>query len=143
MYNKPQPFGNNSASEDSTIRSVRLYYNPSTGNHIKKDQSRFFIAGPIPFQWAQKANSLPGKAGAVGLSLWFLKGLKRSFSFAVTAKAVELSGCSRQAFSRGLAALAKAKLISVHARSGARPIVEIFPEERAELCQSSTVSKLV
>lgn len=84
-----------------------------------------FILGPISFDWMQKANALPGKAGAVGLALWFIKGVKRSSTFAATAEAEALAGCSRQAFARGLDALESRGLISIVRRPGARPRVTI------------------
>ena len=130
---------NLTASDDTAIPSVRLYYNPKKGKHdTKHEPTSFFISGPIPFVWMQRANALPGKAGSVGISLWFLKGLKRSLSFVVTAKAQLLSGCSRQAFSRGLIALANANLILLQTRPGARPIVEIIPEDEPGMVQISS-----
>jgi hypothetical protein len=88
-------------------------------------KAKRFICGPIPFDWIQKANTLPGKAGAVGLALWFIKGVKRASTFAVTAEAEALAGCSRQAFARGLDALAFSGLIHIVRCPGARPRVTI------------------
>ena len=72
-----------------------------------------------------RANALPGKAGAVGIALWFLAGVKNSMTFKVTAEAVPVAACSRQAFSRGLDALEDANLVTVRRRLGTRPEVTI------------------
>lgn len=113
------------SSGDAMIPTTRLVFNPRSGKHGESTRAARFIRGPISFDWMQKANDLPGKAGAVGLALWFLKGVKRSSTFAVTAEAKALAQCSRQAFARGLAALAAAGLISVQSKKGARPTVTI------------------
>ncbi len=112
-------------SGDATIPTTRLAFNPRSGKHGESTRAARFIRGPISFNWMQKANDLPGKAGAVGLALWFLKGVKRSSTFAVTAEAETLAKCSRQAFARSLAALAAAGLISVQPKKGARPTITI------------------
>lgn len=112
-------------SADAAIPTIKLAYNPSTGRHGKQARVDRFIRGPIPFEWMQKANVLPGKAGAVGLTLWFLNGVKRSSTFAVTAEAEALAGCSRQAFARGLDALASINLIRIVRCPGARPRVTL------------------
>lgn len=110
---------------DAAIPTTKLAFNPGTGKHGKQAKADRFIRGPIPFDWVQKANALPGKAGAVGFALWFIKGVKRSSTFAVTAEAETLAGCSRQAFARGLDALASINLISIVRCAGARPRVTI------------------
>lgn len=108
-----------------SIASLRLFYNPTTGKHGPAGRTERFIRGPIPFLWMQRANELPGKAGTVGLSLWFLKGVKQSDTFAVTSEAKALAGCGRHAFARGLKALADAGLVTVQARPGAHPVVTV------------------
>jgi hypothetical protein len=85
-----------------------------------------FIRGPIPFAWVQAANTLPGKAGAIAWALWFLAGVKGTRTFALTREAQALAACSRQALSRGLAAMAAVGLIAVQPRPGARTVVTIL-----------------
>ena len=36
-----------------------------------------FVMGPIPLAWLGPATRLPGKALAVGLAIWYLRGLKK------------------------------------------------------------------
>lgn len=122
-----------SHGDDLDIPTVRLCYHPTTGTHGKKNFAALFIADPIPYLWIQKANALPGKAGTVGLgALWFLRGIKRSPTFAVTAEAVAFAGCGRQALSRALSALAGAGLITIQPRRGARTVVSICERQEGE-----------
>jgi len=116
---------NSSSCADAAIPTTRLAFNSRTGKHVEKPKAVRFIRGPIPFDWMQKANALPGKAGAVSLALWFLRGVKSSTTFAVSAEAESLAACSRQAFARGLAALEAEGLILIQRKSGARPIITI------------------
>ena len=113
-------------SADTLVQSTRHSFKVSTGKYQQKSDVGKFIKGPIDFRWMQKANSLPGKAGAVGLSLWFLQGVKQSSTFIVSSEAEKLTACSRQAYSRALLALAKEGLIRIQARPGARPTVTIY-----------------
>lgn len=109
------------------IPVVRYVFRSESGEYVPSPQTSAnrFIRGPIPYDWICKANSLPGKAGAVGLALWFLAGVKRSHSFIVTAEAIALSGCTRQAFYRGLKALGGLQLIQETPRKGGRHEVTI------------------
>ena len=111
---------------DAAIPTIRLSYDRHTGKHGVRTKTKPFILGPIPLDWITRANSLRGKAGATGLALFFLKGVKQANTFKVTAEAEQIAACSRQAFSRGLVALQDAGLITLQQRSGARPIVTIL-----------------
>lgn len=122
-------FDNHGLSRDQAgIPTTLLTFDPRTATYGEKQDrgAAKFICGPIPYGWIQKANTLPGKATAVALSLWFLHGVKRSTTFRVTAEAQQLSGCSRQAFARGLRALGDANLITVQSKPGARPLVTLI-----------------
>ncbi len=110
---------------DDDIPTRRLAYVPSAGKHQEVVSAAPFIKGPIPRDWITTANALPGKAGAVGIALWFLSGVKGSATFKVTAEARQVAACSRQAFSRGLDALEDAGLVAVQRRSGNNPEVTI------------------
>ncbi len=112
--------------DDADIPTIRLVFNGRKHIHIQKKIEPKFILGPIPYDWMKCANSLPGKAGTVGFSLWFLRGVKSSNTFAITAEANGLAACSRQAFARGLLALVDARLIEIKSRPGARPLVTLL-----------------
>lgn len=123
----PHPYATKAKLPDSdpAIPTQRLVWDPTTGKHREWKKTNPFIKGPIPLDWVMQANALPGKAGAVGLALWFLAGVKRRMTFKVTAEAERVAACTRQAFSNGLYALEDAGLIAVKRHAGARPEVDI------------------
>jgi len=117
-----------------TLPTVRSVFNRSTGKLERQAKAKLFIRGPIPYDWMQSANKLSGKAGAVALALWFLRGLKNATTFAVTAEAERMAACSRQAFARGLKALEDVDLIKVSRAMGRRPIITLLQiSERTDL----------
>jgi hypothetical protein len=113
-------------SVDDVGPVTRLVFNPRTGTYdgpCAKTQK--FIKGPIPFQWMASANALGGKAGAVGLALWFLRGVKRSSEVSITREAMQLAGCQRKALYTALDRLEKAGLIQQKKQSGKRTRVTL------------------
>lgn len=104
----------------------RLKFNRDTGRHDAHQSKEKFLKGPIPLDWIARANSLPGKAGAVGIALWFLVGVCRDISFKVTAEVEKIAGCGRKSLSTSLAALGRAGLVTVVRRAGGRPHVSII-----------------
>lgn len=111
---------------DAAIPVTRFVYKAETGAFIEAKPSVKFIKGPIPFDWLRSANALPGKAGQVGIALWFLSGVKQSKIVKVTSEAETLAGCVRQTFAKGLSELEGAGLISVTRNPGQKPTVEIL-----------------
>jgi len=108
----------------------RLAFNAQTGTHNSVAQAKIrFIKGPLPLDWISTANALPGKAGAVGLALWFLVGLTASRTVKLTGEILRIASCERKALYAALATLEAARLISVERRRGARPIVTIIGSE--------------
>jgi hypothetical protein len=103
----------------------RLVYDQRTGEMVLKAPVSRFIAGPIPFEWLRKAAGLPGKSVQVALAFCFLRGVKKSLSFKVTAEALTLAGCSRQAYYHALDNLEDAGLIAVARGSGRRAEVSL------------------
>jgi hypothetical protein len=103
-------------------------YNRHTGKHEAVTSAHKFIKGKIPFDWMACANALPGKAGAVGLAIWFLHGVKNSLTFSMTREAMQLAGCQRQAMYSALDALEHAGLIRQSRRAGSRVEVILNPE---------------
>ena len=81
---------------------------------------------PIPWWWWYAASPLPGSAVRVALALRFRAGWlgdKAEFPFSLSD--LESIGCTRWTASRGLDALAGARLISVEHRPGQLSIVTI------------------
>lgn len=106
------------------VAERRLVFDASTGEFQPFRPVERYVR-TIPYDWLHRANRLPGNAAAVAVSLWFLAGVKKSMTFRLTAEAVDLAGCGRKSLYRVLAALARAGLICVLHRSGARPIITI------------------
>ena len=100
-------------------------FNRRTGVHEARSTQPKFIKGPIPLAWISKANSLPGKAGAVGLALWFLVGVNRSTIIKTTRQIETIAACGRKAVYSALEALESAGLIRKNNAPGRRPTVEI------------------
>lgn len=116
-----------SASGTAEIVPVkRLAYNPNTGKHELRAPTEKFIKGPIPLEWIARANALPGKAGAVGLALWFLVGVKGSRTVKLTGEVERIAACGRQALYSALVALEGAGLVTVERKPGARAVVTIL-----------------
>jgi len=107
------------------IPTTKYVYDPGKGQFAESSPTKKFIKGPIPFYWLQTANTLPGKAGQVGIALWFLAGVKKLKTVKITAEAQRLAGCTRQTFAKGLTALEEAGLVAVERKPGQKPTVEI------------------
>lgn len=84
-----------------------------------------FISGPLPLPWLGKAAKLPGKALAVGLGLWFLRGLIRESRLSFTPSTWNQFGLSRSAVYRGLEQLESAGLVTVERHRGRCPVVTL------------------
>ena len=46
-----------------------------SGIPVVKTAKVYFLRGPIPLPWLQRAASLPGKAYTLGSILWWFKGM--------------------------------------------------------------------
>jgi hypothetical protein len=88
-----------------------------------------YLKGPVPMAWLQSAAGIPGKALAVGVGLWHLKGFQGGNEYTVspTRRLWEKMGVSRQALYRALESLELAGLVEVTRREGANPQVTIVP----------------
>lgn len=116
-----------SASGNADIVPVKRFaYNPNTGKHELRAPVAKFIKGPIPLEWITRANALPGKAGAVGLALWFLVGVKSSRTIKLTGEVEQIAACDRKSKYTALAALETAGLITVKRRAGAMAVATIL-----------------
>ena len=136
LINKVSDLGSNSLA-DEKIKFRRMTYNSATRTHNpSKTSKELFIQGPIPLGWMHKAAALGGKALAVGISLWFLKGVKKSNTFRVTKESQTIASCTRQTYNSALSTLESAGLIKLYSSVGRRPLVNILtldqkPDETA------------
>jgi hypothetical protein len=106
--------------------------------HRRQGKSREpFLCGPIPLSWLSQAIAARGSAVAVGLSLWFMRGVApASLDIKVTRAVRRRLGLSPDQMQRGLLGLESAGLIEFASRGRGRcPVVRIVvprPEARAE-----------
>jgi hypothetical protein len=91
-----------------------------------RDESGRFIKGPLPFKWMCVAASLPGRALAVGLALWFEAGCKKCNTVTLTSKLLSSFGVERGAKMRALHNLKDAGLIKYSVTPGKNPEVCIL-----------------
>jgi DNA-binding transcriptional ArsR family regulator len=84
-----------------------------------------FIAGPVDVDWLSQARKLGVTALWVGLSLWFLRGLKRSDSFIVSNLMMQEWDVLPDAKRRALRTLEKAGLIAIELRGKRSPRVTL------------------
>jgi hypothetical protein len=85
-----------------------------------------FLKGPVPQDWLACAAKQPGKAFHVGVAIWFQAGIVRSRKVKLSHKALRNWGIKRNTAYRAIAALEKAKLISVDRHRGRNPVVIIL-----------------
>ncbi len=111
---------------EQCIGAKRLAYNHASGTYEERSSNDLFIKGPIPLNWLIHANSLPGKAGAVAIALWFLVGVQRGRVVKLTGEVERVAGCGRKALYKALVSLQAAGLIGVSRRAGGRPVVEVL-----------------
>ena len=85
-----------------------------------------FLKGPIPWNWLSQAARLKGYSLHVAIALWFLAGLNRNRTVALTNTVLQGLGINRFTKSRALKALEQARLVSVTHHQGRNPVVTIL-----------------
>jgi predicted metal-binding transcription factor (methanogenesis marker protein 9) len=93
---------------------------------IAKKATVYFLRGPIPLPWLQRAASLPGKAYTLGSILWWFKGMNPTKPIKVTTKSLRNFSLSESAYLDGLKRLEEAGLVSVTRNKGQRALIEII-----------------
>jgi len=91
-----------------------------------------FLRGPVPLWWLGRAAVLPGKALAVGIALWYRKGVTDRDIVRPSWKLWEKFGIGRHAAYRALRNLEAAGLVAVERQVGKNPTVTITVEPRPE-----------
>jgi hypothetical protein len=79
-----------------------------------------------PLDWLARAGALPGKALAVGLALWFLRGVKKRTTVRLTGGTLEKFNVERRAAYRAVCQLEGAGLIRVVRHRGKGPSITIL-----------------
>ena len=121
---------------DSSVPVKRLRLSPVTGTLVETKPTALFLKGPVPLNWITKAAKLPGKALALGIALWWLKGMSKGGEVKVTKTALNALNVSRDALYDGLKRLEEANLITVLRKPGKRPLVNIVQVTAA--CKQQT-----
>ena len=104
--------------------------NPKTNtNPPRHKPGERFLKGPIPWTWLVKAAHQPGKALHVAIVLWFLVGVKKTRTVALSGSDLRGLGVGRHSTYRGLAALEQERLVSVERHPGRNPMVTILDAE--------------
>jgi hypothetical protein len=85
----------------------------------------FFLKGPVPLDWLQRAARLPGRSLTVGLIVWFLAGLQKRPTVRVAAQWRDAFGVDRHALYRALKWLESDGLVTVDRRVGSCPVVTL------------------
>lgn len=101
--------------------------------HGRRERSQEpFLRGPIPLSWLSQAIAARGSAVAVGLALWFMRGVApKSLDIKVTRAVRRRLGLSPDQMQRGLLGLQSAGLIEFASRGRGRcPVVRIISPRR-------------
>jgi len=73
-----------------------------------------FLRGPVPLEWLARACKLPKSAVAVGLALWFLRGVRGNHGpVKVTSAVRRVMQLTNEQARRGVHALSEAGLVRV------------------------------
>jgi hypothetical protein len=116
----------------------------------RRERSRQpFLRGPIPLSWLSHAIAARGSAVAVGLSLWFMRGVApASPDIKVTRAVRRRLGLSQDQMHRGLLRLQSVGLVEFVSRGRGRcPVVRIVgeslvaPDRHAQEPPNAPVSK--
>ena len=89
-------------------------------------QGERFLRGPIPLPWLSRAARLPGKALHVAIAVYYLAGLKRRRTVALSGKVSAELGVDRHSKYRALKWLEEAGLVRVKRHPGRNPLVTIL-----------------
>jgi hypothetical protein len=115
------------SSDDLRLRSQPIDPRRLAGQGRRREPrvGGLFLRGPVALDWLAQAARLRGRALAVGVLLWFMVGLTKSRSVHVPGCRLADFGLDRFALYRGLAALERAKLVTLRRRRGAHPRVTV------------------
>ncbi len=97
-----------------------------SGAPVAKKAPVYFLRGPIPLPWLQRAASLPGKAYTLGSILWWFRGMNPIKPIKVTNKSLRGFSISESAYLDGLKRLEGVGLVSVTRKKGQRALIEII-----------------
>ena len=77
-----------------------------------------FLKGPIPANWLKRAACLPGQAISLGLAVWFIAGIRKTRTVALSLRKQSEWGLTRFSAYRALKELERAGLVKAERRPG-------------------------
>src|SRR4051794_19139255 len=90
---------------------------PAVPKRRRGDRGRY-LKGPVPWRWLARAMALRGKALAIGLMLWQLRGMARRDTVLFCLTRAEAEGIPTTTARRAIRALEGAGLVAVERRPG-------------------------
>ena len=87
------------------------------GSRGTRRQAAPLLSGPVPMAWLAAANAAGGSALALGLALWFQRGMRKRFGpiLRVSTAVRKAMALTSDQTRRAIAALAERRLIHIHA----------------------------
>jgi hypothetical protein len=92
----------------------------------------WFLKGPIPGDWLERAARLPGKTLHVALAVWFAAGRSKRRTVKLTPEVLAMLGVDRHTGRRAVDRMAAAGLVSADCRRGRCPVVTLRPADTDE-----------
>jgi hypothetical protein len=121
-------------AEQSLKHSVAIQEGASRPSKTLRIKGEF-VRGPIPLKWLTIASTLPGKALAVAMAIWFEFGRRRRANTIILTTAIlDRFNVGRKAKYKALRHLQDAGLVVVHRKPRRNPVVTILDfkdEDRA------------
>ena len=115
------------------LSQAKINKSPQKQQPPRHKRGEKFLKGPIPYRWLSKAAEQGGKTLHVAIALWFLAGLKRTWTISLSRRTLEDFGVNRHSSYRGLKKLENIGLVSVVRRPGCLPKVTILDSENGNL----------
>jgi hypothetical protein len=114
--------------------ATRVSAKEKKGGRVTGRQTAPFLSGPVPVAWLAAANVAGGSALALGIALWFHRGLRKKYGpiLRVNAAVRKAMALTPDQARRAIAALASKGLIHIHTGGRGRCTeVEILDPPRA------------
>ena len=110
---------------DDVLQDYGLYHSKIAKSDRPLKRSGYYVR-TIPLDWARTAASLPGKAAAVSLALWFIVGIRKSPTVVLSGVLLRCFGIHRLAGRRALEKLEAAGLVRVERTGKKSPRVNLI-----------------
>jgi hypothetical protein len=109
---------------DGHAAAIEHVPNPIPSSFTSPEE--LFVYGPIPLPWVLSAMTCQRNGAKLAWLLWFLVGLKRSWTVAIPTACLRAAGMDSRAVGPALRALEKAGLVSLDSHRGRKPRVTLL-----------------